>query len=436
VPPSRCFVTQGQIRLDRRSVSIVPQDSTGIVMAQLQSTKNGFHTHYVDRELGVLESYQIVTSDTSESGFETQVVGQSSFVGETVLGVSYPQRDEAVQSPSAILGDDSLLLKYLNPHIAVIITTTGPPALTTAQDSSALFKALSSIKGSNKDSVAGKRKPKGASKPGDAATDASAQAVSEDIPNLFVNVVDTVSGRILYRVSHTNAVVDKPVPAVITENWIIYAFMNQKSARTELGVLTLYEGMIDKAGLTAFKTPGQTLSFSSLDSRESKPIVLPKTYTIVKPVTALGVSSTRGGISTRQLLIASGDNRLTAIKRALLEPRRPTGNVKEHEKQEGLYQYTPLVPLISMTSPSYNQTVEGVSSIIAAPAALESSSLMLAYGGPDIFFTRLTPSKGFDMLPESFNRPLLSIVVVGLLVAVFVVRNMSSSKTVKMGWVS
>jgi hypothetical protein len=59
---------------------------------------------------------------------------------------------------------------------------------------------------------------------------------------------------------------------------------------------------------------------------------------------------------------------------------------------------------------------------------------VLAYGGADIFFTRMAPSKGFDLLPENFNRILLSIVVVGLLVAVAVVRNMSTNKMVKMAW--
>jgi len=95
--------------------------------------------------------------------------------------------------------------------------------------------------------------------------------------------------------------------------------------------------------------------------------------------------------------------------------------------------YSPLIPLVSLWTPSYNETVDA-EAIISASAGLESQSLVLAYGGADIFFARLAPSKGFDLLPENFNRILLSIVVVGLLVAVAVVRNMAGKKMVTMAW--
>ena len=96
--------------------------------------------------------------------------------------------------------------------------------------------------------------------------------------------------------------------------------------------------------------------------------------------------------------------------------------------------YTPLVPLISLSSPSYNQTVDSVKTILSTSASLESQSLILAYGGADIFFMRLSPSKGFDLLPEDFNRVLLTWVVLDLLVAVGVVRDMGKKKIVKMAW--
>eukprot|EP00957_Ditylum_brightwellii_P009099 687970-Ditylum_brightwellii.AAC.1 len=41
---------------------------------------------------------------------------------EEIVNVVYPQRGEVIQSPASILGSDSLLLKYLNPHLAVVVT--------------------------------------------------------------------------------------------------------------------------------------------------------------------------------------------------------------------------------------------------------------------------------------------------------------------------
>lgn len=351
------------------------------------------------------------------------------FQEKKIVKASYPHRDEIVQSPAQVSGDDSILLKYLNPHLAVVITM--PEENNEDNTSNEVVTALMNEK-NKKIGSKHKRKPMGATQQAD--TVGAASSGDEDKSNLFVNVVDTVSGRVLYRVSHTNASPDGPVTTLIVENWILYTFLNSKSCRTELGVLTLYEGMIDKAGLTAFSSPEQALSFSSLDRESSKPVVLSKTYALVKPVTALGVTSTRAGISTRQILIASGDDRISSVSRNLLEPRRPTGEVKKHEKEEGLFQYTPLVPLISMNSPSYNLTVSGVKHVISTATALESQSLVLAFGGPDIFFSRMSPSKGFDLLPESFNRVLLSVVVLGLAIVVFVVNSLSKKKVVKQGW--
>lgn len=83
---------------------------------------------------------------------------------------------------------------------------------------------------------------------------------------------------------------------------------------------------------------------------------------------------------------------------------------------------------------SYDLTIESAKSIVSTPTALESQSLVFVFGGPDIFFARTSPSRGFDLLPDSFSRVLVSIVVVGLLIVLFVVNRMASGKALKQGW--
>ena len=306
------------------SISVVPWDENGKenVREHIRANKNGLYTHIVDRDTNVLQSFEIVEEDST---FVAKLVGRADFPGERILKVTYPNRDEVVQTPCHILGDDSLLLKYLNPHLAVIVTVS---AETESSKRDELWLALNSV-GSD-----GKRKPAGVTPPGQTASTETKAA--EDAPNLFVNVVDTVSGRVLYRASHSNASPEENIPVLISENWVFYAFFNEKIRRTEVGVLTLYEGMIDKKGLTAFHSPEQSLTFSSLEARDAKPVVLSKTYVLPKPITALGITSTRGGISSRHVILATGDDRLMTVPRHVLEPRRPTGDVKESEKEEGL----------------------------------------------------------------------------------------------------
>ena len=404
---------------DDLSLSVIPGDAATLALVKEQLTRvpNGMYTHFVNTATSKLESYQVAIPE--EGSFVARQVGRTSFAGERIVKVAYPIRDEIIQTMTTILGDDSLLLKFINPHLAVIITVADEGLSKTN-----LAASMEKSQGAGP-----KRKPAGV---GDAV--AAVEKGTEVVSNLFVNLVDTVSGRVLHRASHANADVKPGVTALISENWVIYSFVNAKSRRTELGVLTLHEGMIDSKGISLFSSPEQTTSFSSLDARESKPVVLSKTYTYPKRITALGVTATRGGISSRNILIATDDGKIASIGRMMLETRRPMGEVKEVEKKEGLFAYSELIPQVPLTVLSYNQTIESVSSIVSVPTSLESQSLVMAFGGPDLFFTRTSPSRGFDLLPDSFSRVLVSIVSVGLVIVLFVVQRMGSQKILKQAW--
>ncbi len=328
-----------------RSMTLVPQDShedgglsPGVLAVREieSSTKLGLYTHVVDpqEQQAKVESFRI---HVTESGsFQSSLVGQTLFPGEDVVGLAYPIRDEIVQSPTMVLGDDSLLVKYLNPHMAVVVTfasNVSKPLLLPNKGTKSKRKPL------------GVTPPTGKQQQADdadaAAAAAAASTLNQDPANLFVNVVDTVSGRVLHRASHSNAArpLQPNIPMLINENWVYYSFVNEKTRRTEVGVMSLYEGMIDRNGITAFSSPEQTLAFSSLDARESKPVVLAKSFALTKQVTALGVTVTRTGISTPHILIACGDDKIYAVDRRMLDPRRPVGELKESEKLEGLQQY-------------------------------------------------------------------------------------------------
>jgi len=47
---------------------------------------------------------------------------------------------------------------------------------------------------------------------------------------------------------------------------------------------------------------------------------------------------------------------------------------------------------------------------------------------------RWTPSKGFDMLASDFNKPLLTLILVGMGVAVLVLRQMNQRRLLALGW--
>ena len=405
-----------------QSLTVVPADAqtTSLVQSQLQKTPNGLYTHKIDKDANSVNSYRVI--DT-QAGFSVVPVGMASFEGEQIVEVAYPMRNEDVQTMSTILGDNSLLLKYINPHMAVVVTMLSD---TEDQSTTDVAKAIEKESSQSK-----KRKPAGAGAPGSSTT---GQQPGEELPNMFVNLVDTVSGRVLYRHSHSYVDPSKKVSVVVSENWVVYSYSNVKTRRTEIGVLTLHEGMIEPKGLTYFASPEQSETFSSFDSRDSKPVVLSKVYAFPKAVTALGVTSTKQGISRQNILLASSDGSLTTINKMILETRRPMGEVKSDEKKEGLVPYKEMIPDSPLLSLNYNQTMEPFSSIVSATTSLESQSMVFGFGGPDLFFTRTSPTKGFDLLPETFNKMLVGLTTVGIVVALFVVKGMGGKKALQQSW--
>lgn len=428
-----------------KTTTVVPDTarSYAIVNEALAASENGLYVHHLDKSTGAFEAL-LVQKDSGAGhadSFKLVTVGTTLFdpKQERIINVVYPRRGEAILSPTTILGDDALLLKYLNPNLIVVVSEATPEfssnvAYHEGSDATAdaFFNALHSV-----GAVAGqKRKPVGASAPGaEVATSSS----SPQAPTLFVSLVDSVSGRILHRASHAHALAPGlagckriHVPAVISENWVVYSFFNQRTRRTDVGVLTLHEGMIDKKGITMFRSPDQELTFSSLES--SKPIVLSKVYSMPKPVTSIGVTMTKAGISSKQFLFATGSDQVVSIDRRMLDPRRPNGELKDSEKMEGLVRYSPLLPIIPLRTPSHVYEVSSVKGITSSAANVESQSLVIAHGGPDVFFARLAPSKGFDLLPDDFNRLLLSMVLVGLIVLLHVIQRMNKKKMVLSNW--
>lgn len=127
---------------------------------------------------------------------------------EKIVAVTYPSAQDAVHVPYSILGDDSVLLKYLNPHVALVTTIStaaSAPALAAAHEaSSAESAAVASDEGQA------------------AAGDASEPAGSV----LYWTLVDTVTGKVILRLHQESAAL--PVHAILLENHIVATYWNTK----------------------------------------------------------------------------------------------------------------------------------------------------------------------------------------------------------------
>lgn len=59
---------------------------------------------------------------------------------------------------------------------------------------------------------------------------------------LTLYLIDVVSGAMVFSTVHKR--VKGPIQVVHSENWLVYSYFNEKSRRTEISTLELYEGKI------------------------------------------------------------------------------------------------------------------------------------------------------------------------------------------------
>ncbi|KAK4945596.1 hypothetical protein LTR10_015215 [Elasticomyces elasticus] len=293
--------------------------------------------------------------------------------------VARPEHDP-VASIGRVLGDRSVLYKYLSPNIALLI--------------------------------------------------------AQSKTDLLLYLVDAVTGAILHTSKHHGILSGSPIPAVLSENWFAYSFTSHDTASsalsTQIVVSELYESSAanDRGALAS----RSNYSSFSPDAR-TNPHVISQAFTVAEPISHLEVSQTAQGITSRQLLATlPNSNAIVGIPREILDARRPVDrDPTANEREEGLMRYSPVLDLDPKWFLTHSREVLGVQKVISAPTLLESTSLVFAFGH-DMFGTQITPSQSFDVLGKGFNKLSLMLTVVALAVGVLALRPLVRTKTVEGRW--
>ncbi|GAB0095170.1 ER membrane protein complex subunit 1 [Sergentomyia squamirostris] len=287
-----------------------------------------------------------------------------------VIQVAVKNPSEHVHSQGRVLSDRSVLYKYVNPNLVAIATF-------------------------------------------------GLDAIHKYVIN--VHLVDVVSGSIVTTLTHRRA--KGPLHMVHSENWLVYSYYNEKVRRTEITTIELYEGKIQ----------ANSTVWSSLNS-PPVPLVERQSYIIPANVLSMKETITEKGITNKDVLIGLSTGAIVEMPWALLDPRRPVTMIGQNQvREEGVIPYIPELPLPSENVINYNQSISQIRGIYTAPSGLESTCLVIVHG-LDIFVTRVAPSKTFDLLKEDFDYFLISIVLLALTVASYVVKHLASRKAIKQAW--
>ncbi|KAI9803243.1 MAG: hypothetical protein M1825_002034 [Sarcosagium campestre] len=314
--------------------------------------------------------------------------------GERTVGVVSAPTPDPVASIGKVLGNRSVMYKYLNPNLVLVISVN------------------------------------------DGASTAS------------INLLDAVTGAVMFSAIHQGVDTQRPIPALTKQNWFVYSFFGDISSRAgdspssaasskgyQLVVAELYESDIpnDRGPL------GSAANFSSTtpssDTAFTKPHVVSQSFLLSEGIRSLAVTTTRQGITASALLATlAQSNAIVAIPKAVLDPRRPVGrDPTPAEQEEGLARYRPSLELDPKWYLTHARDVVGIRHVITSPALLESTSLVFAYG-LDIFGTRVAPSMSFDVLGKGFSKLQLVGTVLALGVGVLLLAPMVRKKQVDSRW--
>ncbi|KAK7046106.1 hypothetical protein VNI00_007107 [Paramarasmius palmivorus] len=308
--------------------------------------------------------------------------------GEDIQSVIAPAKGP-VASIGKVLGNRTTLYKYLNEH-AFIVLTAPHSASPLSQSSATKFK------------------------------------------NCGLYLVDGVKGSIIYHATVPSTAGACDIKAVLTENWLVYHYYDDdyhgtgQSKGYRMVSVELYEG----------KKVDEKIRSSDISAYSEKSLDITayeQSFVYLYDITAITTTSTKYGITSKDIIVASNNHKIQGLSRRFLDPRRPNRKPTTQEQEELLVQYEPLLPDDQRRVLSHNYEVAQVRNIIAAPALLESTSLVFAYG-LDLFLTRVAPSKTFDVLSESFNKTQLVITILALAVAIMFTKPAVRRKKLKEKW--
>jgi len=288
------------------------------------------------------------------------------------------QNNVNTHAPARVLGDGSVLWKYLNPHLLAIGT------------------------------------------------------INKGDQSVTINLIDTITGQQLYSIKHTMAT--GPLHIVASSNWVVYSLWSSKFHQYQISVLDLYE---TQAGWN--KTEFSSYTAPNIFQARGKINVVVQTQSFFFPVGVQSIASTvtRLGITNPQILLALGGGHIMALDKRFVDsrrPPRPRNQPTEDDMKEGIMPYYPYIEINPLRFISYNQTVLNVRSFEVAPSNLESTTHLVAHG-LDVFYAATTAGgKTYDRLDPDFDKQLLLIVCLVIVLVSWISHLWAKNAALKEAW--
>jgi hypothetical protein len=357
---------------DNSQVSIVPEAKTSEVQKDLKHMV--FHT--VMYEEGKIQGFAVNPETMGVWPAWSVDFGPEESIIKVHERQDPPKVADTLYRPG---GTRAVMLKYLNPHMIVVITQVKEQPSDESDFRGAWFDGIN------------------------------------------VYLIDTVTGAIIDHIVHQNAV--QPVALVTYENRVVYSFWNREKQHNVVIGLSLWlkrsKDRTKAEGWSSYTVP--------------KPEVLQKGWLFwASPITGLTVSESRFGFAGKTILASMASGQIYSIDSRHVDPRQVDGDLKAADKEEGLLPYTPNIPFIHPKIVTQGNEVARVRGIQVGFAKVESTSLVVAHG-VDLFMSLMTPLP-FDVLGEDFNKSMLLMIVVAVLAAIALSKWFANDAKLRRNW--
>ncbi|CCF57675.1 hypothetical protein KAFR_0D00280 [Kazachstania africana CBS 2517] len=266
---------------------------------------------------------------------------------------------------------------------------------------------------------------------------ASYVVINEDTGDMVVNLIDTITGELLYTQKHKHEKdgvdFDLPINILFGEHWFIYSYFSVKPVpEQKLTVVELYESLEPNE-----RKSDASASYNPINGIFNKPEILTKSYIFPEVIKHMILSNTKYDITTRSLIVELQNGQITYIPKVVLNARRKNESemTADDKKEFMASQYIPTVRINDhFVITHYRDLITNTKSkMISVPTNLESTSIVCQIGH-DIFCTRITPSGPFDFMSPSFEKGKLIGTIIAMVIICYFLRPSVASKKLKSIW--
>ncbi|QLL31185.1 hypothetical protein HG536_0B00460 [Torulaspora globosa] len=262
---------------------------------------------------------------------------------------------------------------------------------------------------------------------------ASYITVNKQTSTMYVNLIDTITGELLYSQMHEDKIdADQPINMVFGEYWFVYSYFSTEPVpEQKLVTVELYESLEANERIST-----DSEQINPLRSHH-KPAVISKAYFFPEIIQRMSLSQTIFGITSKTIILELKNGQITFLSKDILSARRvEESKMTNDDKKEFMAMpYISMIPLNDHFVISHSRTLllGDNAKLVSTATNLESTSVVCDIGH-DIFCSKIYPSGQFDIMSPSFEKGKLIATIAILVIVCYFLRPSVEAAKLKRSW--